>query len=806
MSVVSKKMSEEIAGKLRRHFGREVKGASREQIFKACALIIRDRMAAGMIDRKQGKHTGDKRQVHYLSLEFLMGRSLMKNAYNLGILKEMSEALTSLGVDINDIFEAEMDAGLGNGGLGRLAACYLDSMTTLGIPATGYSICYHYGIFRQKIVEGQQMELPDPWLDTGDIWLIPHMDEAEEVFFGGHIEQIWEDDRMRPVHKDYTSVLAIPMDMPVAGYGTNHINTLRLWDSKSPTQIDMSLFSRGEYLRAVEQNALAEVISKILYPEDNHFEGKLLRLRQQYFFVSATIQSIVRKHRAQYGTLRNFHLKHVIQINDTHPTLVIPELMRILLDEEGLDWDEAWSIVTHTVAYTNHTVLAEALECWSQPVVEMLLPRIWMILCEINNRYLRSLQQDYSCSYEQLAKSAIIWDGEVRMANLCVCACFAVNGVSELHSKILREQVFFEAYGRTPDKFCNVTNGVDHRRWLAQINPGLHELIRDLTGSERYLSQPTDLKLLEKHVEDATVLNRLADIKRDNKAKLANYIFNTTGIAVDPESRFDVQVKRMHEYKRQLLNVMHIIYLYNQLRDNPRMSLTPVTFLFGGKAASGYYMAKRIIRLICSLSAQINTDPLVAGRIKVVYLENYRVSLAEMLMPATELSEQISTAGKEASGTGNMKFMLNGALTIGTLDGANVEMTEAVGSENIFLFGLRAAEVERLVRSNSYEPMQAYNQLPELKRVIDHISVGFSDGVVYNDISSSLLLSDTYLLLADFDSYVRTQKRLRETYRKPLEWNAMSLKNIACAGRFAADRAISQYAKHIWNVPVKPEK
>ncbi len=802
--VSSKKLSEEIVGKLRRHFGREIKGASREQVFKACALLIRDRMSSERLHQANGKKKGDSRQVHYMSLEFLLGRSLMKNAYNLGILDELSGALTLLGIPPHEIFEAELDAGLGNGGLGRLAACYLDSMTTLGIPATGYSICYHYGIFRQKIVEGQQVELPDPWLDTGDVWLMPHMDEAEEVFFGGRIEQVWEDDRMRPVHKDYTSVLAIPMDMAIAGYNTSHVNTLRLWDSKSPTQIDMSLFSRGEYLRAMEQNALAEVISKILYPEDNHFEGKLLRLRQQYFFVSATIQSIVRKHREKYGTLRNFHLRHVIQINDTHPTLAIPELMRILLDEEGMDWDEAWGIVTHTIAYTNHTVLAEALECWSQPVTEMLLPRIWMILCEINDRFLFQLREVHQYTHEQLAKNAIIWDGEVRMANLCVCACFAVNGVSELHSEILREQVFHDAFLRTPDKFLNVTNGIDHRRWLSQINPGLHALICELNGSDRYLSHPDDLALLTKYSDDGSVLSRLAEIKRENKVRMADYIFSTTGLAVDPSSMFNVQVKRLHEYKRQLLNVMHVIYLYNQLRDNPKLPLVPTTFLFGAKAASGYYIAKRIIRLICSLADQINNDPLVAGRLKVVFLENYRVSLAELLMPATELSEQISTAGKEASGTGNMKFMLNGALTIGTLDGANVEMTESVGEENIFLFGLRANEAAQM--SRHYEPMQFYNQSPELKRVLDHITVGFSDGMAYNDISSSLLLADHYLLLADFDSYIRAQKRVQKTYKDQAHWNRMSLTNIASAGRFAADRSISQYAKSIWNVDTLKSK
>ncbi|MDR3206889.1 MAG: glycogen/starch/alpha-glucan phosphorylase [Oscillospiraceae bacterium] len=805
VTFAQKKMAEELVDKLHHHFGREAADATKTQIFKACALLVRDRMSAGLVAQTEDQTRRDARQVHYLSLEFLLGRSLMKNAYNLGILDDMSGALKTLGYDPNDIFEAEADAGLGNGGLGRLAACYLDSMTTLGIPATGYSICYHYGIFRQKIIEGEQVELPDPWLETGDVWLMPRLDEAEEVRFGGRVETAWEDGRMRPVQTDYTSVLAIPMDMSIAGYETTQVNTLRLWNAKSPVQFDMSLFARGEYLRAVEQNALAEVISKVLYPEDNHFEGKMLRLRQQYFFVSATVQSVVRAHKARFGTLKDFHLRHVFQINDTHPTLVIPELMRILLDEEGMDWDEAWGIVTHSVAYTNHTILSEALERWPQQALEMLLPRIWQLLCEINNRLLTHLREDLSYSQEQCADNAVVWNGEVRMANLCVSACFAVNGVSALHSRILREDIFADAYRRAPEKFFNVTNGVDHRRWLAQVNPELHALIRDLCG-DRYLTRPNDLHQLGRFENNPAVLAQLAVIKRRNKERMAKYIYDTAGVLVDPASLFDVQVKRLHEYKRQLLNVLHIIRLYNQLRDNPKLDVVPTTFLFGAKAASGYYIAKRIIRLIGSLAQQINSDKTVGDRLKVVFLENYRVSLAELLMPAAELSEQISTAGKEASGTGNMKFMFNGALTMGTLDGANVEMTEAVGEDNIFLFGLRAPEVESLVKSG-YEPMQYYNQNPELRRVIDHVSQGFSDGVAYNDISSSLLLRDTYLLLADFDSYGKARARVSAAYRDQEHWNRMSLRNIAAAGHFSADRSVAQYAKYIWgiNTGLKPE-
>ncbi len=805
MLKTQQELEQDIVGKLRRHFGREANTASKEQIFKACALTLRDLMSAGLLKTREQDVRQDKRQVHYLSLEFLLGRSLAKNAYNLGVLEELSGALRALGVDPEDIFEAEPDAGLGNGGLGRLAACYLDSMTTLGIPSTGYSICYHLGIFRQKIVDGAQVELPDPWFETGDVWLLPRMDEAETVLFGGYIEEAWDEKKGRMVynHKDYTSVLAVPMDMPVAGFDTDHINTLRLWDAKSPTAIDMTLFSRGEYLRAIEQNAMAEVICKILYPEDNHFEGKLLRLRQQYFFVSATVQSIVRAHRARYGTLKNFHLKHVIHINDTHPALAIPELMRLFLDEEGMSWEEAWRIVSRTVAYTNHTVLSEALECWPQNLFEMLLPRIWKILCEINDRYCRVLREERHYDYDRVRDMAIIWDGVVRMANLCVCASFSINGVSALHSEILQKDIFRYSFELKPDTFYNVTNGVDHRRWLAQVNPALHGLIRELLGSDGYLSRPNDLRRLRDFSADASALEKLEDIKRKNKLHMAQYIADTAGVTVDPDSLFDVQVKRLHEYKRQLLNVMHIIWLYNHLRDNPKLDLQPRTFLFGAKAASGYYMAKRIIRLIGSLARQINSDPLVKGRIKVVFLENYRVSLAELLMPAAELSEQISTAGKEASGTGNMKFMFNGALTVGTLDGANVEMTEAVGEENIFLFGLNAEEAFALSRGGGYSPMQIYNQNPELARVIDRIGRGFDDGVEYGDISSSLILHDTYLLLADFKSYCDAQERVSRTYRDKAAWNEKSLINIAEAGRFAADRSISQYARYIWGVETK---
>ena len=801
-------LTEMIVGKLLRNFGRTVDEATPNHMFKACAMVLRDIMSGHQIETSNHVWEAQGRQVHYLSLEFLMGRSLEKNAYNLGLLDTLTQVLEDLGFSAADLFETEPDAGLGNGGLGRLAACYLDSMTTLEIPATGYSICYELGIFKQKIIDGKQVELADNWLGLGDAWLIAKMDEAEEVRFGGRIVDHWVDGHNKPEHVGYTTVLAIPRDMEIAGYKTNHTNTLRLWDAKSPVPVDMSLYSRGEYLKAVEQQAMAEVIAKVLYPDDNHYEGKSLRLKQQYFFVSATAQSIVRQHRAQYGTLRNFHQKHVIQINDTHPTLVIPELMRILLDVEGYSWDEAWHIVTNTVCYTNHTVLAEALERWPQNLIESLLPRIWEILKEIAARYQRQLEGYFGGDMNRVSRMAIIWGGEVRMANLCVCACSAVNGVSALHSDILKRDVFHDAYLRQPDQFKNVTNGIDHRRWLSQINPKLDALIRACTGSDAYLLHPESISGLEKYKDDSAVLDRLESIKQENKRRFAGYVARESGIILNTDAIFDVQVKRLHEYKRQLLNVLHIVCLYQQLRDDPNMDFTPQTFLFGAKAAPGYHVAKQIIQLINSLAAQINADPVCKDKLQVVFLENYRVSLAEKLMPASELSEQISTAGKEASGTGNMKFMMNGALTIGTLDGANVEMHQQLGDENIFLFGLTADQVEER-RRQGYRSLDYYQQDPVLKRVLDQISAGFSDGRAYTDLTNRLLfgggggIADEYMLLADFDSYCQAHRRSLEVYKDRRAWDQKSLINIAQSGIFAADRSIRDYARDIWHVPTR---
>ena len=801
----TKSLEQALTAKLMIHFGRTAEEATDAEMMKASALVLRDVMALREVESRRETRKSHKKQVHYLSLEFLMGRSLMKNAYNLGVLPQLKDAMEHLGFKAADIFEIEPDAALGNGGLGRLAACYLDSMTTLGIPATGYSICYELGIFKQKIIEGQQVELPDNWKELGAAWLLPKPEEAQEVHFGGTLREFWDDGHLHIVNEDATTVLAVPCDMEIAGYDTKHVNVLRLWDARSTKPVDMSLYSRGEYLKATEEAAMAEVIAKVLYPEDNHIEGKSLRLKQQYFFVSATIQSIATKHLDTYGTLKNFHEKNVIQINDTHPALVIPELMRILIDDAGMNWDEAWRITTRSVAYTNHTVLAEALERWPQALMQRLLPRIWQILVEISNRWQRRVE-DFYHDGDKTQTMAIIWGGEVRMANLCIAGGMAVNGVSALHSDILRRDVFKDAYGMEPRKFQNVTNGIDHRRWLSEINPGLDGLIRDLTGGDAYLTDASVLKKLDAYADDKTVLARLAEIKRQNKESFAAFTSKSRGVILDPNAIFDVQVKRLHEYKRQLLNVLHIIALYQKLQDDPNAVTQPHTFLFGAKAAPGYAVAKRIIRLINSLADQIDHDPICKGKLQVVFLENYRVSMAERLMPASEVSQQISTAGKEASGTGNMKFMMNGALTVGTLDGANVEMHDVLGDENMFLFGLRTEEVDHLKREG-YVPQRLYSRNESLRRCLDALRAGFRDGVGYEDLYQRLLFgvggspADEYLLLADFEAYCQAETRMVETYGNAEQWNRMSLHNIARSGIFAADRAVGEYADHIWHVP-----
>ena len=786
-----------IADKLCAHFGVTAGDATDEQVFQAAAIVIRE-----ILSRLHtfDSRTAPEREVHYLSMEFLMGRSLMKDAFNLGIGDALTGALEDLGRSAADIFETEPDAGLGNGGLGRLAACYMDSLATEGIPATGYSLCYELGIFRQRIVDGRQTEVADNWRTAASSWLVPCHEDTVEVRFGGRVEQHW--DAYGHYHgelRGYESVLAVPRDMLIAPYGDGRVNTLRLWEAHSPNDLDMYLFAAGSYVQSLEQRTMAEVITKVLYPADDHMEGKTLRIRQQYFFVSATAQSILRAHRARYGTVRNFAEHHVIQINDTHPTLIIPELMRLLLDDDGLGWDEAWAIVTACVNYTNHTVMSEALETWPQGLIQSQLPRVWEIICEINRRWCDDLRARFGDD-ARVGRNLIIADGSVHMANLCLAACKTINGVSALHGEILRRDLFRDICALDPSRFTYVTNGIDHRRWLSEINPGLDSLVRDLAGGDDYLLHPQALKKLDAYADDAAVLKRLDEIKWQNKVKFADYARKAQGVTLDPNAIFDVQVKRLHEYKRQLLNVLHIITLYQQLQDDPNCITRPHTFLFGAKAAPGYAVAKRIIHLINSLADDISHDPRCRGKLQVVFLENYRVSLAEHLMPASEVSQQISTAGKEASGTGNMKFMMNGALTVGTLDGANVEMHDVLGDENMFLFGLHADQAATLKREG-YVPQRYISHDPQMERCLNALRKGFRDGVSYEDLYQRLISQDEYLLLADYRAYCDAERRMAETYENRETWNRMSLHNIARSGIFAADRAVAEYADNIWNVP-----
>ena len=786
-----------IEDKLCAHFGVTSKNASDDQVFQASAIVIREIMSRLMA---YGEDKRADREVHYLSMEFLMGRSLMKNAFNLGISEALTGALEDLGRSAADIFEEENDAGLGNGGLGRLAACYMDSMASLGIPATGYSICYELGIFRQKIADGKQTELADDWRSAAESWLIPRNDEAVEVRFGGRVAPHWDYfGHYHAEYEGYTTVTAVPRDMLIAGYGGKTVNTLRLWDARSTSALDMFLFSEGEYVKSMEQRTMSEVITKVLYPADDHIEGKRLRLKQQYFFVSATVQSIVKKHVARYGDVRSFAEHHVIQINDTHPTLVIPELMRIFMDDFGLGWDEAWSIVTEAVAYTNHTVMSEALEKWPQELIQSLLPRIWEILCEINRRWCDYLVSCFGNS-EKVGRNLVIQNGQVHMANLCLAACYKINGVSGLHGDILKKELFADINELRPERFTYVTNGIDHRRWLAQINPRLHGLAVELLGGEDYLLKPEKLAELKAFASDAEVRARVNEIKRLNKCDFAAFAKRNDGFTLNTEAIMDVQVKRLHEYKRQLLCAMLITRLRNQIHDDPNAEFLPRTFVFGAKAAAGYRTAKRIIELLCSLSDDISSDPLCNGKLQVYFMENYRVSASEALMPAAQVSEQISTAGKEASGTGNMKLMLNGAVTIGTLDGANVEMFERLGSENMFLFGLHSDEVTAL-KASGYDPRAIAENDAELSRVLACFSKGFRDGKSYSDLVSELLYKgDPYMLIADYRSYVEAHDRLYASISDRNELARLSLVNTAESGIFAADRAVKEYADNIWKI------
>ncbi len=800
--ITSADLKNRITDAVQRFFGVKPEEASNTQMYKAVCIVVRDMLTNSRVDFKRTAREINAKHVYYMSMEFLLGRSLRNHLFNMGIDKKMVKAVKDLGFDIDTLYAIEPDAGLGNGGLGRLAAAYLDSLTSLGYIATGFSIMYDYGIFKQRIVDGEQIELPDEWLTNGSVWLQPRVEDTFEVRFGGVVDQEWRDGKLIINHRDYNTVLAVPYDMNISGIQSDTVNRLRLWSSKASADFDMALFSKGEYVKAMESRMMAESISKVLYPADDHIEGKSLRLKQQYFFVSASIQSIIKRHLQTNPSLDNLADHAAIHINDTHPTLCIPELMRILLDDYGYSWEKAWQITTDTISYTNHTVMAEALEKWPQQLFQSLLPRIYQIVCEINRRYCEELWAEYPGDNNKVAANAILEHGQIKMATLCLVAAHTINGVSALHSEILKHDIFKDYYEQHPSKFTNVTNGITHRRWVQQANPGLSSLLCDTIGTS-WIKDASKLKKFENYKSDAAVLERLQKVKRENKERLADYIKANNNVVVNPDSIFDIQSKRLHEYKRQLLNAMNILNTYYDLKDNPNLDICPRTFVFGAKAASSYYMAKQIIRFIWQLGEVINNDKSINDKLKVVFMENYRVSLAEIMMPAAEISEQISIAGKEASGTGNMKFMINGAVTIGTMDGANVEIHDAVGDENMFIFGMSSDEVHDLY-NKGYDSTAYYMNDARIKRVIDGMRRGVGD-VQFNAIADNLILgngsvADPYMCLADFDSYVKAQKRVNDTYLNKKAFNKMSLMNIANAGFFSADRAVKEYADRIWTV------
>lgn len=789
-------LKNQLTEKLLQNFSVQPENATNEHLYNALVLVLRDRMRARRVEYISRTHRQNAKQIYYMSMEFLVGRSLKNTLYNLNLTADAAAILKELGVKLDTLYELEPDAGLGNGGLGRLAACFLDGLATAAIPAIGYSLLYEYGIFRQKLVDGWQTEMPDFWLPGGESWLLPRPELAKEVHFDGHVNEWWDDTGFHHIqHADATTVIAQPFDLMIAGKNGNGISTLRLWRATAPG-MDMSLFNQGEYMRAMEQKAMAEVITQILYPADNHREGKSLRLSQQYFLVSASVQDIVQRHLEKYGTLDNLPEMAAVHINDTHPTLAIPELMRIMLDECGYSWEAAWDIVRRTFGYTNHTVMAEALECWPEDLFRQRLPRIYMIVQEINRRYSEEMMAATGGNTQKVSNMAIISYGLIKMANLCVAACHSVNGVSQLHSEIVKHSVFPEAYEVTPEKFTNVTNGIAHRRWLCQANPALADWIKGKIGNE-FVLDASALGKLKPYADDATARQEFMAIKRKNKERLAAFIQQQSGTVLNVDSLFDVQVKRLHEYKRQHLNALHILNTYLMLKDNPNMEFTPRTYIFGAKSAPGYFLAKEIIRFICKLGQMIDNDPTVRDKLKVVYVEDYRVTLAELLMPAADISEQISLAGTEASGTGNMKLMMNGAITLGTLDGANVEICQAVGEENMFLFGMRTEQVEECKRQG-YRPQDFYNADPEIRRAIDYMNQGF-EGRNYSEIASSLTGRDPYMVLADYADYRRAQHDSAILYRNTDEWARKALLNTAGSGVFASDRSIADYNERIWH-------
>lgn len=792
--ITKTQLEEMISSKLSHFFGVSPKDATDEQFYKALAIITRDMIRESRREFDKASEEKGQKKVYYLCMEFLMGRSLKNALYNLNLTETARKALNTFGIKLDRLYDCEPDAGLGNGGLGRLAACYLDALANQGYRGMGYSILYEYGIFKQKIIDGWQTEMPDFWLPGGDVWLVPREDKTVEVKFEGTVEDSWEGNFHHVELVGCKTVKAVPYDMMVPAKDGKGAAVLRLWSAKVDG-IDMAMFNQGDYMRAMEEKAMAEVISKVLYPADNHPEGKSLRLRQQYFLVSASVQDIVARHLKQYGSLENFAEKNAIHINDTHPTMAIPELMRIMLDECGYGWDDAYRIVEECCAYTNHTVMAEALECWGEDLFKRLLPRIYQIVKEIDNRF-RAKIWNATGDAGKVEKMAVIANGAVRMANLCVAVCHKVNGVSALHSEILKDTVFNDFYRLEPEKFTNVTNGIAHRRWLCQANPALTKYLTDLIG-DGFIYNGAELEKLKAYADDKTVLSDLRKIKTQNKENFAALIKKKTGVSLDPTSIFDVQVKRLHEYKRQHLNALNILAKYLEIKANPNKDYTPHTYIFGAKAASGYFMAKKIIEFICALADLINNDPDVKDKLKVVYVEDYNVTMAEALMPAADISEQISLAGTEASGTGNMKLMMNGAITLGTMDGANVEIFEAVGAENILIFGMNTPEVNEL-KKRGYTPLNYYSNNAEIHNAIDFINKGIG-GKRFPEIGGTIVHHDPYMVLADFADYRNMQKQAEQIWHETDRWNRMSLMNIAGAGIFAADRAINEYGENIWH-------
>ena len=788
-----------IERKLSHNFGVTPAQASDELFYKACVLVLLEIMNERRAEFKKSVDEQEAKTVYYLSMEFLMGRSLKNNLYNLDLTDTMSKALAKFKVKLDKLYDFEPDAGLGNGGLGRLAACFLDGLSTGSYPAMGYCIRYELGIFRQKLVEGWQTEMPDFWLPGGGVWLEQRPASAVDVNFDGKINEWWDGSYHHIEHTGYHTVHAVPYDLMVAGKDGKTVNVLRLWSAECQ-DFDMSAFNQGDYVRALEQRAMTETISKVLYPEDNHIEGKSLRLRQQYFLVSASIQVILNRHLRKYNTLDNLPDKVAIHINDTHPTLSIPELMRFLLDECGYGWDKAWELVTRTVAYTNHTIMSEALECWPVGLIKERIPRIYQIIKEIDRRF-RGEVLSRTGDPAMVERTAIIQNSVIRMANLCVAACHTVNGVSKLHSEILVKELFTDYAKMTPEKFTNVTNGIAHRRWLCQANPALTSYLTELIG-KGFIKNAGDLHKLMEYKDDSAVLGKLQEIKRQNKVRFADYVKDKTSIVLDPDSIFDMQVKRLHEYKRQHLNALNIISEYLYLKNNPNADFTPKTYIFGAKAAAGYLFAKEIIQMIYKLSTVIDNDRTVNDKLKILFLEDYRVTLAELMIPSADISEQISLASTEASGTGNMKLMMNGAITLGTEDGANVEIHKAVGDDNIIIFGMQTPEVLSL-QKNGYSPAQYYNNNPELREALDFIGKGIA-GQPFGNIYNSLKNNDRYMALADFADYQKAQKKASALYADREKWNKMSLVNIANSGIFSADRSIKDYAENIWHIkPVK---